>query len=178
MRGWWAAFRLVCLGRYKSLNSDLEADRDRGRRALLMAENLCYLRTVSKPIAVVVFIWFLGSALWFVPFTWRTGHMNRSGQPPKSWPYGQAAWLAYPRMMPAGAIGMVLACGSFLASGTLSGALLVAAVALLTLAVTAAILNRPKAVVPPTRRGDPALSSIWSAAVRSRFDRSGRRPGN
>jgi len=125
--------------------------------------------SVSRLVSIAIFVWFLGIAAWFVPYTWRNGRTNSSGRQPVWWPYGDAGWLAYARFIPTGGVGACLGTASEVVTGTLSTALLFAMLACFVVAWSIIAFNHPKRLVPPARRADPGLLTSWWGDLRARF---------
>jgi hypothetical protein len=88
-----------------------------------------------------------------LPGIWRTGRVWGDA-PPGWWPWGVAGYRAYARAAPTLCVWMAVCVPAVL---TGSRVLLAAVIALTVLAIVVALVNRPRFVVPPARRGDPGL---------------------
>ena len=102
----------------------------------------------------------LACVIWFLPRVWRTGRVNASGRPPRWWPYGEAGWLGYARVLPVCGVVAVLAVGEQFTTGELDRLVLWSLSAFAGLAVLILLVNRPRLLVPPLRRGDAGLIPV------------------
>lgn len=140
--------------------------------------------TVGDVVVVLIVLAGFGLWLFWIPRWWRNepAWSYDPDRPPPAWPYGAALWRSGVRTNAlAGPVALLLAVLYALdasSAGWTRAAFLVAAVpfcAVLGLAVTVVLFNRPRWAVVPHMRHQPGLLAEWRGARAEPTERPARR---